>query len=116
MSLRNSIRRSSHGFHRAFIIAALLLFSATGWAGNVPVFGPKSYVRGTGAPVTVTDTFNVQNPGGQFTLHLSNGGLQDDTNEFVSSTVITLNGVEVVSPSDLNQHAATLDKTVQLQA
>ncbi len=116
MSLRNSIRRSSHGFHRAFIIAALLLFSANGWAGNVPVFGPKSYVRGTGAPVTVTDTFTVQNPSGQFTLHLSNGGLQDDTSEFVSSTVITVNGVEVVSPNDLNQHISTLDKAVQLQA
>src|SRR5205807_4242614 len=116
MSLRNSIRRSSHGFHRAFIIAALILFSANGWAGNVLVFGPKSYVRGTGAPVTVTDTFTVQNPSGQFTLHLSNGGLQHDTSEFVSSTVITVNGVEVVSPNDLNQNVSTLDKAVRLQA
>src|SRR5207302_1597877 len=115
MSLRNSIRRSSHGFHRAFIIAALILFSANGWAGNVLVFGPKSYVRGTGAPVTVTDTFTVQNPSGQFTLHLSNGGLQHDTSEFVSSTVITEGANQVVSGTATDKAGNSASTSVSLK-
>src|SRR5258705_72767 len=73
-------------------------------AGTFTVFGPKNYVRGTGAPVTVTDTFSVLNPTTQYTLKAFNGGLQNSTTELVSSSVVTLNGVQVLGPSDFNQN------------
>lgn len=66
--------------------------------------------------MTVTDAFFVVNPNTTYTLHLQNGGLVDDASDFVSSTVITINGVTVVAPNDLNQNTATLDRAVQLQA
>src|SRR5712691_2929733 len=63
-------------------------------AGTFTVFGPKNYVRGTGSPVTVTDTFTVLNPATQYTLKAFNGGLQNSQTELVSSSVVTINGVE----------------------
>jgi len=101
---------------KRFVPALLILLALPCWAGTWNPFGPKTYVRSTGAPVTVTDTFSIKNPNTQFTLHVQNGSLQDDVTEFVSSTVITVNGVTVVAPGDFNQQTATLDRTVQLQA
>ncbi|HEY1525241.1 MAG TPA: RHS repeat-associated core domain-containing protein [Candidatus Angelobacter sp.] len=92
------------------------LFSATAWSGTFTIFGPKTYVRGTGAPVTVTDNFTVPNPNVQFTLRVHNGGLTDSATDFVSSTTITVNGVVVVAPNDLNQNIAEVDKPVTLLA
>ena len=60
----------------------LLAFLAVGGvpavAGTFTPFGPQSYVRGTGAPVTVTDSFTALNPATQYTLKAFNGGLQND--------------------------------------
>ena len=103
-------------FRHVWIPSLLILLSVPSWAATWNAFGPKSYVRPTGSPVTVTDTFSIRNPSTTYTLHVQNGGLQDDVNDFVSSTVITVNGVVVVAPNDLNQQTAALDKAVQLQA
>jgi hypothetical protein len=100
----------------ACVVALITLFYVPSWAGTWNTFGPKVYKRPTGSPVTVTDTFTVGNPNTTYTLHLQNGGLQDDVSDFVSSTVITVNGVVVVAPNDVNQQTTTLNKAVQLQA
>jgi len=63
----------------------------------------SSYSRGTGAPVTVTDTFTLLNPATQYTLKAFNGGLQNDTSELVSYSVVYLNGTQVVGPANFNQ-------------
>jgi RHS repeat-associated protein len=70
-------------------------------------FGPEAYTRGTGDPVTVSSTFSILNPGSQYTLHVDNSG--------VSSAVISLNGVQVLGPSDFNANVTTIDKAVSLQ-
>jgi hypothetical protein len=93
-----------------------MLLTVPARAGTFSAFGPKVYTRQTGAPVTVTDSFTVLNPNTQYTLHLVNGGLQDDTADFVSSATVTVNGVLVIAPQDLNQHTTTIDRPVQLQA
>jgi len=51
----------------------LICFSLEAWAGPL-VWGPKKYVRGTGAPVPVTETFAIEKPKGKFWLQVSNGG------------------------------------------
>src|SRR5262249_11334026 len=45
-----------------------------------------------------------------------NGGLVDSETDRVSSTVITVNGVAVIAPNDLNQNIVEVDKPVTLLA
>lgn len=98
----------------------LLAFLAVGGvpaaAGTFTPFGPQNYVRGTGAPVTETGTFTVLNPATQYTLKAFNGGLQNDQTELVSSTVVTVNGVQVLGPSNFNQNVQEVDVPVVLQS
>src|SRR5438876_7345720 len=101
------------------VLATLCLLTAgaiLAYAGTFTVFGPKNYVRTTGAPVTVTDTFAVLNPSTQYTLKAFNGGLQNTQTELVSSSVVTINGVQVLGPSDFNQNVSEVDVPVTLQA
>jgi hypothetical protein len=98
------------------IRAIMLIAALPGFANTFAAFGPQTYVRSTGAPVTVTNIFAVLNPNTQYTLRVHNGGLADSSTDFVSSTVITVNGVVVVAPNDLNQNVALVEKPVTLQA
>jgi hypothetical protein len=97
-----------------FCVIALL--SSSCFAGTWTAYGPRSYTRGTGSPVTVSDTFTILNPNTQYTLRVHNGGLVDAATDFVSSTTILVNGITVVAPNDLNQNIAEVDKPVMLQA
>lgn len=89
---------------------------AQGTGSAVQVFGPKKYVRTTGAPNQYTDTFTV--PGwivSPYKLHIRNGE-PSGTNR-VSAATITINGVQAVAaPSDFNQNVATLERNVTLTA
>ena len=93
-----------------------LIGAGSSQAGTFLAYGPTEYVRSTGAPVTVTSTFTVLNPSTQYTLKAFNGGLEDNTSEYVSSTVVTMNGIQVLGPSNFNQHVAEVDVAVTLQA
>ena len=109
-ALVSSLRR------RLLWVAALLLVgSAYVHAGTFTAFGPKNYVRGTGSPITVTDTFSVLNPNTQYTLKAFNGGLQNTQTELVSSSIVTINGVQVLGPSNFNQNVTEVDVPVTLQ-
>lgn len=98
---------------------ALLAFLTVGGvpatAGTFTPFGPQNYVRGSGAPVTETGTFTVLNPATQYTLKAFNGGLVNDQTELVSSTVVTVNGVQVLGESNFNQNVREVDVPVVLQ-
>src|SRR5437899_1667962 len=93
----------------------IVLLGSPCFAGTFTAYGPQPYVRGTGAPATVTNTFTVLNPNTQYTLRLHNGGLVDSSTDRVSSTTVTLNGVVIVAPNDLNQNVAEVDRAVTLQ-
>jgi hypothetical protein len=86
----------------ATLASSLAVFPAVARAGTWVAF-QNSYTRGTGLPVTVTSTFTLLNPGTQYTLKAFNGGLQNDTTDLVSSSVVSLNGAQVVGPSNFNQ-------------
>jgi Glucodextranase, domain B len=98
------------------LLTSLMMCFGTCFAGTFTAFGPQSYVRDTGTPVTVTNTFTVLNPNTQYTLRVHNGGLVDAPTDLVSSTTIVVNGVTVISPNDLNQNIQEVDKPVILQA
>jgi RHS repeat-associated protein len=105
-------------FWRAVLSVGALLIAGTtsAHAGTFTAFGPQDYTRGTGAPVTVTNTFSVLNPNTQYTLKAFNGGLQDNQTELVSSGFVTVNGVQVLGPNNFNQNVKEVDVPVTLQA
>jgi hypothetical protein len=114
---RSASFRYLAGLHKSALSILLLLGVATTClAGTFLAFGPKNYIRGTGDPVTITDTFSVLNPTTQYTLKAINGGLQNDTTEYVSETVVTLNGVTVISSSNFNQNVGEVDVPISLQS
>lgn len=79
------------------------------------LFGPKQYTRTAGPPNIFTDTFTL--PAGTtapYTLHVVNGNT-NGTNR-ISSATVTLNGAQILGPSDFGQNVAIIDRTVTLQA
>src|SRR5438445_975907 len=121
-TLAADIDSNESGRHRRVecrIVVAILCLLIAGpipvHAGTFTAFGPKNYVRGTGAPVTVTDSFSVLNPSTQYTLKVFTGGLQNTQTELVSSSIITINGVQVLGPSNFNQNVSEIDVPVSLQ-
>src|SRR5205809_7786609 len=91
-----------------YIISAFLAAGATSaTAGTFTAFGPKTYVRDTGTPVAVTDSFSVLNPSTTYTLQVTNNG--------ISSGVISINGVQVVWPDDFNQNVSSIEKRMTLR-
>src|SRR5437016_14079765 len=91
-----------------YIISAFLAAGATlATAGTFTAFGTKAYVRDTGSPVAVTDSFSVLNPSTTYTLQVTNNG--------ISSGVISINGVQVVGPDDFNQNDSSIAKPITLR-
>lgn len=90
------------------------LFASPTTGANVTIFGPQQYDRTTGPPNQYTATFSlptwVISP---FQLNIQNGdGLG---NNRISSGTVSVNGVQIVGPSDFNQNVATISRTIALQ-
>jgi hypothetical protein len=101
-----ALRPSSPALLRAAIVVVLWsLHPSLASAGTFTVF-QKAYVRQTGAPFSVTDTFSILNPNTSYTLHVDNSG--------ISSAVISVNGVQVLGPGDFNQNVTSIDRPVSL--
>ena len=92
----------------SYVFTALLIaiFPSICYAGTWVAFGPVTYTRASGSPVTVTNTFTLLNPATTYTLKAFNGGLQNNATELVSSSVVTLNGVQVIGPNNFNQNVS----------
>jgi PKD repeat protein len=98
------------------LLGFVLWAPAFAQAAEVSMFGPETFVRSTGSPVTVTNTFSVplQRDG---IIRIQNSLLDDPvTGQLVSSSTITLNGVAVVTPNNFNQTVTYLDIPVSLVA
>jgi hypothetical protein len=115
ISVSTSSGARTHLTHFALLAVFIALFPSLGRGGTWVAFGPKTYTRGSGAPITVTDTFSLLNPATQYTLKAFNGGLQNDTTELASNSVILLNGVQVVGPANFNQKVSEVDVPITAQ-
>ena len=104
-------------FRRAWLVDAVrvaghavilnLVFAATAALANeYVVFGPQTYTRATGTPVTVTNTFRVNHPTPPSTLRVTNHG--------ITSAEIQVNGHEIFGPSDIKDDTTTLERAVTL--
>ncbi|MBI5745505.1 MAG: hypothetical protein HZA13_00710, partial [Nitrospirae bacterium] len=98
------------------VLSVLIMTPALAHAGEFKVFGPLSYQRGQGAPVTKTTTFSVKDPTAPYVIRINNGGLTDGEFEKVSSSVFILNGVQIVGPNEFNQKVSLIEKQIFLAA
>ncbi|MCZ6789325.1 MAG: hypothetical protein O7D33_05215 [Chloroflexi bacterium] len=93
---------------------ALPLFKAPAQAQSQTILFNQQFKRTKGRPNLFIDTFTVPtNIGPPFQLHIDNG--LEDRRRRISSATLTLNGVEVVHPSEFSKRVATIDKEVDLQ-
>lgn len=93
------------------LLAAIigLAFCPPSFAATFKVFGNKTYVRGTNAPVAVTDRISIHNSNADYVLRVYNGGLTDTPTELVSSSFIYINGMQVIGPKNFNQNVYVLE-------
>jgi hypothetical protein len=91
------------------------VLSLTPQSAEAAVFGPEDFLRSKGKPVTIVRTFSVADPSGAFTLCIDNGG-QAGGYGLVDSAVVTLNGLEVASPSDFNETVLSVVRPVSVAA
>jgi len=80
-----------------FLLTCLLLFATSALAETAILF-ENTFTKDRGVPTTYTETFIVPTGASDFQLLVSNGRGKDGD---VKNAVITLNGVEVISVSDL---------------
>jgi hypothetical protein len=90
-----------------------LITSGQSLAASFSTFGPKVHHRINGQPITDVDTF-VSYSEGTYTLQIFDGGLEDDTYSLVSSSVVYINGIQVVAPNELNQNTSYIEKNIEL--
>ncbi len=92
---------------------ALLGLAAPAHARRLTVWGPETFTRTTGAPVTVTRTSTIAafDPARQYYLRIYNGPAPRTA---VTSATVTMNGVTVFGPSDFNTQVVHLQKLIAL--
>lgn len=98
------------------VIVLVLFISSLAQAGEFNAFGPISYQRGQGEPLTETTTFTVKDPTAPYVIRINNGGLLDGEFEKVSSSVFILNGIQIVGPNEFNQNISIIEKPVTLSS
>src|SRR2546428_13907313 len=94
---------------RAIVVATvLLLVTIAPRAGTLTVFGPQTLTRTTGAPNVFDFTFGVFNPSLPYTLRIDSDG--------IASAIVTINGAQVVGPSDFNPGVKLILRSVTIHA
>ena len=59
-------------------------------------------------------SFSVINPNTEYLIKVYNGGLEDAEYERVSSTVLEINGIQVIGPKEFNQKIDSIEKPIEL--
>jgi len=75
----------------------------------------RQFVRATGPPVVETYQFDVPFSD-QYTMTVINGSLEDSDLQRVSSSVISVNGTQVLGPSNFNQNVSQLTVPLNLNS
>lgn len=76
------------------------------------IYGPVKYVRDSGSPSTVVDSFTVDNRHGNYTLFVRHG---DDISNGSSSALITLNRNTIVKTNEFKQKVRLIKKNLTIQ-
>jgi len=81
-------------------------------AVTADVFGPETFVRASAEPIAVERVFAVTDPAADYFIEVVNGM---GVSARVSSAVISLNGVELVLPSDFSQQVELIEMPIRVQ-
>jgi hypothetical protein len=81
---------------------------------SLDILGPKTYIRGTGSPITQVSPFSSDFEG-PAVIKLTNGSLENSSIEMVSSSIVKLNSQIIFGPSEFNQNVRTLEKQILLK-
>ena len=92
----------------SILVTWFTLVAAPCLANPFTAFGPQTFRRAEGTPVTVKATFQVLNPSAQYFVRLRTDG--------VASAVISLNGVTIIDPSRFNENVTSIEAPVTLKA
>lgn len=107
------LHRAQYGKNAATGLAVFLcLLLGQAWGVNFTAFGPKTFNRGNGAPVTQTLPFTVKDPNTQYTLYVVNGAPGDGP---VASAVVSLNGAVILSEQDFREGTRAISRRVTVQ-
>nr|MBL0731832.1 hypothetical protein [Desulfobacterales bacterium] len=100
---------------RFWLILALTSICGTTSAGEISAFGPKQYVRTTGAPNIYNDTFTARP--GEARLIIKNGlpGEKTKKDKRIRSGVVSLNGIVLFTHDDFKHQTYILDTTITLK-
>jgi hypothetical protein len=122
ISLKQSMVALSRSKKFCLVVASGLLLSSLcwGWAALHPAtntlprglflaYGPVDFTRNAGAPAVETQPFSLLSPSTEYRLQIYNGGLNGQFGS-VSAAAVTVNGRQVISPSDFNQNVRLLEK------
>ena len=82
------------------ILVVLLCYCSVPANAQTYVYGPETYTKGSGTPVT--KTFTVQKPEGPFDVIVESMAIGNQRRPPVAA-VINLNGTEIVGPGDSNK-------------
>jgi hypothetical protein len=97
-----------------FAVAAVIVcLSSLAQAGTWVAFGPQTFVRGSGAPTQVTASFSVLNPNTLYILQVYNGGVKGEVPRSIG--VITLNGIKILGPLEINPLIGEFAWPIRLQ-
>jgi len=104
-----STPRLAPRLHR-WALTAVLVAAAVGVsrAGSISVFGPQTFVRASGAPVTQTRQFTVPNTSLPFTLHVESDG--------TASAIVAINGATIFAPTNFTPGVRILERAILLRA
>lgn len=100
-------------FHIPVRLVIALVWAGISLFGQIPIFGPEQFVRGTEAPVTYTRNFSAPDTAQQYTIKVQNGR---DQATRVSSAELQLNGRTIFGPNDFNKTVEALERKLSLQA
>jgi hypothetical protein len=101
---------------RAGLLAALLFLAISNEslaADALTIFGPKTYLRSTGAPADIRDAFEAAHMLPSGTLRIQNGG--NGQFDRVTSAVVTVNGQQVLRPGDFGANVGLIQIPITLQ-
>jgi hypothetical protein len=106
---------------KKIVLFALFLllssFLGTSSATEVTMFGPKQYLRTSGAPDVYTDSFPAVTAITEEAKLIVKNGHWDDKNRITdatSSASVVVNGVEIFGPNDFNQQVYLLEATINV--
>lgn len=93
-------------------LGCVILLCSPSQAEMIPLFGPKPFIRGTGAPQQFTETFQNCWTAAQYKIVVVNGN-SEGTNR-ISSASISLNYVQIIGPRDFNQQVAKIERAISV--